>query len=214
MGATLAVGFAISTSYANLGESNYKAVLEHMEADRMTRFNEASRISKTLTEASPYGDPVSRKYINSRFIGKVLDESAWASKRLNIPSQFIVAQLLMESGRLQPAGFYFIDKNNLGGIKNGKRPKEFKGLHEFAESYVAILRRDGVHDTREFWGMVHKLHKRRYFVNQSTLSYGGQLLGVLATLKEVSPEYEQYYKNSLTGAHHLTRKERRLYTQK
>lgn len=213
MGAALIGGVVLGTSYANPDLRDTK--IQSIETEQHMNTMNASIISDRLAYASPHKDPASLQYINPRFIREVLEGSALASRHLKIPQTFILAQCLMESGKLQPQGFAFVSKNNLGGMMRGrKRPREYRSVYEFYASYAKVLENDGVRDIQDFWKTVYKLHKSHYFVKESTLDYGDKMLGSASLLKGIFPEYGKYYERALSERRNLTPKERRLYAQK
>ncbi len=208
---TLIVGGCLLINPVYPEKTNMPSIDELTYADRLERLRDASKLSDRLIGLSPYKHYIDTRYMNVPFLIKVSDESEWASKQLNIPKEFIMAQWLMESGRLQPSGFGYVSKNNLAGIKRGNDPMEFEDLHGFASSYVSILQKGGIRDTKNFWKIVKSLRKRNYFANESPLHYGTKVLSVLRLLSHVNDKYGSYYKESLDGLHGFAKDKKALY---
>lgn len=217
VGAALLVGIgALNPSYANFHELIPNTAMAPT-AERVRKVNESIKISERLVEVSPYKTQESRKYMKPKFVFNILEGSSAASKQLNVPDKLVLAQWLMETGMLQPTGFSYVSKNNFAGIKERKRlggfkAKEFGNVDDFEKYYARILRKDGLHDTQDFWGSVKTLHDSHYFTNESAMQYGNQLLAVLSILKDVGPEYNKYYGNAINQKKHFTPRQKTIYS--
>lgn len=193
------LGYAIITpSYANLYEPHNMAPRVPFNVERTAEFADSIKIAEELKRISPEKTAESQKYMNQDYIFKMLDVASSVSKERHIPKEFIFVQWMMESGFLQRSGFYYINKNNLAGIKkmdgSGKFvPKEFGSIDEFSRYYADILRKDGVHDQQNFWPIVVEEGKHGYFGPEEPGQYGRKLIATLSVLKNATPEYDKYY---------------------
>ncbi len=155
-----------------------------------------------LHSASKRPGLTGREYVRELFY-----ESERASRKLNIPQEFIISQWFMESGIFTNQDGPAVRANNFGGIlepnAHGKVLMRFKNLHQFSNEYIKILKSEGVRNMSNFKSIVERLHDMGYFTDQSSESYGSDVLGDMYRLQRLDPhsKLSRYYWKSLVGIH-------------
>ena len=142
--------------------------------------------------------------IGKSYAERIVREANWASKELNIPRELVMAQWLMESGKLQNQ--VALRKNNLGGLMARGSLIGFydhnneSGLHRFARSYVRTISfmLDGQGDRSTFERFVHAIEQEGYSTTDTERSYKMKLIGMLRLLSQAdSHAFGPYYKDAI-----------------
>lgn len=185
--ATGAVGMAFLLSPTFTGVINGR---EAVEAGKLQR---GVVMANALVLSAPHDKSVSFKHMDPRFVGEVLNSAEWAAGELNIPAAFVKSHWFMESGKLEMVkGFTYIEKNNFGGFRFKGKPMEFADPHSFADAYVKLLRKDGVHDIDDFDDIVKRLYDKHYVTGESSYGYKMKIRHTMDLLGAADPSIRLY----------------------
>ncbi len=182
--AQVATNIAIAERHAE-GNKHHTETFRALKIKRLSQekeITEAQELEASLRNALRYDGRSLYSGITDKYIASVIGQARWSSKRLGIPTGFVLSDWLMECGKLDQGSMPNIMDNNLANMGYQGRLNfhliRYPDLHMFAEAYVDTLERSDVKGLRDYREIVGGMMKADFFVGESADNYYRKVVGV------------------------------------